>query len=112
MIVTKQLSKRITTTRNDNEYKEIVELSKDEIDKKVIYRFEIHIRRNTYDFQSFAVIHTWNGTAWNRVADIPYPHMHTPGFRSEGLKEEDFLMDAEDLLDHASLVVFGKGLYT
>lgn len=108
MIVTKQLSKRITTTRNDNEYKEIVELSTGKL--KDTHRFQIYIKRNTYDFQSYAAISRWNGTKWEQVADIPYPHMHTPGFRSEGLKQEDFDLDAEDLLNLASLVVFGREL--
>lgn len=34
-------------------------------------RFKVHIRRNAYDFQSFAKVELWNGSEWKGVYSEP-----------------------------------------
>lgn len=88
-----------------------------------MYRFadgtkmRVRIRRNSYDFQSFAILETLDPTnKWNELVTIPYPEMkavmhgsiygHAP-HGNDGHKNLDEMlrMDEQELLRLAVLVL-------
>lgn len=44
-----------------------------------VYKLKLHVKVDSYDFQSYARIWVWNkeGLKWNLVHSIPYPEMET-----------------------------------
>lgn len=66
-------------------------------------KFRIRLRRNAYDFQSYAVIERWNGEEWKEVLSRPIREMLCKDvhYYSEQLSSEQkgfFEFDAEALL--------------
>lgn len=61
--------------RQSREYKFTAKLAKG----KESFKIQIHIDRDSYDFQSSAIAYVWKPTelAWSRVASIPYNEMKT-----------------------------------
>lgn len=74
----------------------------------------IRIRRDFYDFQSFAVAELFDpeGRKWNRVASLPFSQMASLALRSNRLPDanEDehevtFYADQVELLDEVALIL-------
>ena len=65
------LRREIFDTRNDKEFDELLKIKGDV--------FNVHIKANSYNFQSSATIKMWSDVdnKWNVVSSIPYPKMNS-----------------------------------
>lgn len=73
-------------------------------------RFRIRLRRNAYDFQSYAIVERWNGEEWKQVLSRPISEMLCKeiGYYEELLTAEQkgfFEFDADALLKIALEIV-------
>ncbi len=72
-------------------------------------KFRTRIRRNAYDFQSYAIIEIWNGKCWKEVLSRPIKQMlcYAVNYFDEQLTAEQkgfFEFDADSLLQLATQV--------
>lgn len=72
-------------------------------------KYRIRIRRNAYDFQSYAVAELWNGQEWKEVISRPIEKMlcSKVSYTKETLTLDEtgfFEFDAEELLALADTV--------
>lgn len=72
-------------------------------------KFRIRIRRDAYDFQSYALAELWNGQEWKQVISRPIEKMlcHSVSYVFENLTAEQkgfFEFDAEELIALADTV--------
>lgn len=74
-------------------------------------RLSVDIRYNAYDYQSHGHISRWDGSKWQRVAEIPYPQLAGVSREvSYGQKDtplDSFQCDEDDLVDLA-LAILGE----
>ncbi len=110
MINIKTLSQRAFKSRQSNEYHEIIEMQDNEFWPYERHRLQVRIDRDSYDFQSSAVIEKWDGSGWRNVASIPYSLMKTPDYTTL-LKEVGnarFQEDRNELVNLACLTLYGR----
>ena len=83
------------------QYKYTVKMTKGDKSYKVM----VHIKRDSYDFQSYAVIDVWKDSAleWSRVASIPYRDMKS---HRGGDGKSAFLADKNKLMELAEQILF------
>ena len=65
----------------------------------------VQIKRDTYDYQSYARIHKWDGDKWQFITAIPYPLMESEAFAYDEPKEADFQADFLRLLSEANAIL-------
>ena len=85
-------------------YTKIVRVGKNDV-------FRTRIRRDAYDFQSYALIERWNGQEWKEVVNRPIAQTLCKAvvYVNEQLTAEQkgfFEFDADELLHLAIQVVF------
>lgn len=74
------------------------------VESNGVQSLRIRIKRDAYDFQSYAVVEIWSqhNQCWSQIAAIPYPHLATLDCsyvdRDEDHVDRLFLVDADDLL--------------
>lgn len=71
------------------------------------HKLRVKRRRDSYDFQSWARIERWDGSAWQEVATIPYSSMSEDSYYSREsiirptpaeLQDEDMLLRLADMI--------------
>lgn len=78
-------------------YKRIIELSR----VRKVHKLSFDIRRNAYDFQSYAHVNRWDGTKWHRVYDMPISACvcgERVSYVTRGVKANDFEVDYQRML--------------
>ena len=70
-------------------------------------KVKINIRRNAYDFQSWARVSRWNGEEWKNVVDAPITEFncHKISYVDKGITTKHFDEDAGKLLMEAMKIV-------
>jgi len=72
------------------------------------HTLKVSIERNAYDDQSHAKVSRWDGAEWKYVHDKPIAQCHCSkiSYVQEGVRPDDFLKDAEDLLGVAMDIIY------
>ena len=65
-----------------------------------------HIRRNFYDFQSYATVERWDGGKWRPVASVPIADLPIHRFKSGCVASDEWRHYMEDSL----CLVFDDGV--
>jgi len=71
-------------------------------------KLRVKIRSDSYDFQSYARVHRWDGTEWKLVHSVHYSKMATPAglyVRFNRVADSTFKKDLDELLRVASAVL-------
>jgi hypothetical protein len=87
--------------RQSREYKYTAKMNKG----KQTFKVQVHIKRDSYDFQSYAVIDVWKDSAleWSRIASIPYSQMKS---LKGGNEATAFYSDRVHLMERAEQILF------
>lgn len=69
-------------------------------------KIKIEIRRNAFDYQSYARASSFDGDKWNVIANIPHPFMQCMGvkYNQTDVKAKDFYKDEEELLTQCEMI--------
>jgi hypothetical protein len=75
---------------------------------------KVSIRRDSYDFQSYARAYVWSdeGMEWRLAASLPYEDMDTldlPAYVDDGRDWRYFEADEAALLEEVRWILTGKG---
>lgn len=69
-------------------------------------KIKIEIRRNAYDFQSWAIALLFDGNKWNQIAHIPHPQMKCMHVSYVGnASVEDFREDTDALIKEVTMLI-------
>lgn len=89
--------KRISKGRQSVTYTEIMHYGD--------HRLRLVIKRDFYDFQSFARVQRWNGTKWEFVDNIAYANMKSQASTYANVTNDNFKADRDELLRRTKLVL-------
>ena len=88
----KTISKTYSQGQQSHNYQEIL--------KEGDLKLRIRIKRDAYDFQSYAIIEAFSKTdaKWNQVHSIPYPKIQMRVSYVSPASEKDFKGDRDELI--------------
>ena len=72
------------------------------------HTLKINRKRDSYNFQSHAIIDRWNGEEWKRLASIPYDNMSKDCYSERGPRNspnKSEVSDRNTLLEHAATIL-------
>lgn len=99
----KRLTQKVWNANQSVYYESLWEISCGDTKKKV----KIEIRRNTYDFQSWARSSLFDGNKWNGVALIPCEHMDSLKVNAfcKDVQPSNFSEDEAELLEETKMLI-------
>jgi hypothetical protein len=92
------IRKRLWQDKQSWNYEAIYELNGNKV--------RVNIKRDAFDFQSYARAHVLDCKQWRPITRIPYPHMHTKAsYVSDTVTEENFTQDEKELIEEVSTLL-------
>lgn len=88
------LKSEVGRARSNVDYTEVMKWNE--------HKLRVRIRRNSYDFQSHALIERWNGEEWKGVDSIHFSKMQTPEYLNE--RDSDEVLKAHFSKDTSKLI--------
>jgi len=102
----KIISERLYNINQSWNYEQVLYMEINDIKQK----FKINIRRNSYDFQSFARVYVYSNehSGWNRIVNAPISECKCSevNYLSKKVDKKEFLDDRNRLLEEAAKICF------